>query len=218
MKRPMIIYGLLISLAACRQNDCPEGINKLPMYGRVKKCNDQLESDREFLKESDKQFDSRKEAAQFHVAKGWEYFYQNDFDTAMKRFNQAWLLDSLNANIYWGYGNILGLRDKKFKESLVYFEKSLTINPDNARVWESAATSYGQLFFETKDVDLLNKTIDYLKTSGRIEPNNARVYGQLTAAYSYFAQKDSARKYLQITDRLDPSVVNPEVRELLNKD
>lgn len=142
----------------------------------------------------------------------------NDFETAMKRFNQAWLLDSLNANIYWGYGNILGLRDKKFKKSLAYLEKSLKMNPDNPRVWESAANTYGQLFYETKDVDLLNKTIDYLKISSRVEPNNARVYGQLTASYSYFMQKDSARKYLQITDKLDPSAVNPEVRALLSRD
>lgn len=218
MKHIVLLFGLLIPLAACRQNDCPEGINKLPMYGQVKKCNEQLESDKAFLKECDKHFNNRKEAAQFHVDKGWECFYKNDFETAMKRFNQAWLLDSLNPDIYWGYGNILGLRDRKFKESLAYFERSLKMNPDNARVWESAATSYGQLFYETQDVDILNKTIDYLKISSSIEPNNARVYGQLTASYSYFMQKDSARKYLQITDKLDPSAVNPEVRELLSMD
>jgi len=39
----------------------------------------------------------------------------------------------------------------------------------------------------------------------------------LTVAYSYFNQKDSARKYLEITDRLDPKAVNPEVREMLKE-
>jgi tetratricopeptide (TPR) repeat protein len=146
------------------------------------------------------------------------FFYKNHYDTAMMRFNQAWLLDSLNADIYWGFGNIISLRDRKFKESLTYFEKSLKMSPDNPRVWESASTSYGQLFFETKDIDLLNKSIEHLKNSIALEPNNARAYGQLTAAYSYFMQKDSARKYLQITDNLDPTAVNPEVREILSKD
>lgn len=60
MKHIILLYGLLISLAACRQNDCPDGINNLPMYGQVEKCNEQLESDKEFLKECDKQFNSRK--------------------------------------------------------------------------------------------------------------------------------------------------------------
>jgi tetratricopeptide (TPR) repeat protein len=217
MTKTILLYGLLFCFGACRQNDCPEGINKLPMYGRVKKCKEQLESDKDFLNDCDKRFASRKEAAQFHVDKGWEYFYKNDFETAMKRFNQAWLLDSLNADTYWGYGNILGRRDNKFKESLEHFERSLKMSPNNARVWESAASSYGQLFYQTKDVDLLNKTIDYLKTSLQLEPNNARVYGQLAASYSYFTQKDSARKYMDITDKIDSSAVNPEVRAILSK-
>ena len=83
-------------------------------------------------------------------------------------------------------------------------------------MWESAATSYGQLFFESKDINLLNTSIEYLKTSIKLDPSNAR--GQLTASYSYFMQKDSAKKYLRITDKLDPSAVNPEVRKILSKD
>lgn len=208
----------MVWLIACGQSDCEEGINKLPMYGAVKKCQRQLEIDKEFLASCDKQFENRQEAARYYVDRGWHYFYKNEFDTAMMRFNQSWLLDSLNADIYWGYGNVLGLRDRKFKESLTYFAKSLAMNSNNARVWESASTSYGQLFFETKDIEFLNRAIDYLKTSIGLEPNNARAYGQLTAAYSYFMQKDSARKYLEITDRLDPSAVNPEVRKILSAD
>ena len=188
------------------------------MFGHVKKCKEQIDSDNDFLKQSDKQFKNRKDAAKFHVEKGWEYFYKNQFETSMMRFNQAWLLDSLNTDIYWGYGNILGLSNRNFKESLVYLEKSLKMNPNNTRVWESASTSYGQLFYETKDINLLNTSIDYLKTSIKLEPNNARAYGQLTASYSYYMQKDSARKYLEITDKLDPSAVNPEVRKILRKD
>jgi tetratricopeptide (TPR) repeat protein len=187
------------------------------MYGRVQKCQQQLDNDKKFLQDCDQQFKDRKEAAKSYIDRGWGHFYKNQFDTAMMRFNQAWLLDSLNADIYWGYGNILGLSNRDFKGSLGYLERSLKINPDNPKVWESASTSYGQLFYETKDMDLLNKSIYHLKTSIKLDPN-ARAYGQLTAAYSYFMQKDSARKYLEITDNLDPSAVNPEVRKILSED
>ena len=211
---------LTVWLVACGQGQtgCKDGINRLPMYGQAKKCQSQLDLDKEFLETCDKQFKDRQEAAKYYISRGWGYFYKNEFDTAMMRFNQSWLLDSLNADIYWGYGNILGLRDRKFKESLDYLEKSLKINSNNARVWESASTSYGQLFFETKDVELLNKGIDYLKTSIKLEPNNARTYGQLAAYYSYFIQKDSAKKYLEIADSLDPNSVNPELRKILSTD
>ncbi len=215
MTKRILIYIPFIWFS-CAQTNCPEDINKRPMFGRVKKCREQLDADKDFLKECDKNFKSRREAAQFHVDKGWGYFYENEFETAMKRFNQAWLLDSLNADVYWGFGNILGMQ-RDFKQSLVFLEQSLKMNSSNPRVWESASTSYGQLFYETKDIKLLDKSIEYLKASIKLEPNNARAYGQLTAAYSYFMQKDSARKYLRITDKLDPSAVNPDVRKILSK-
>ena len=187
------------------------------MFGQVEKCPEQIDIDNDFLKRIDEIFNGdRKKAAQERVDRAWEYFYKGHLDTAMMRFNQAWLLDSLNADIYWGYGNILG-RQQQFEESLQYFEKSLKLNPDNSNAWLSASTSYGQLFFQAKDMNLLNKSIDCLKKSISLDPNNARAYGQLTAAYSYFVQKDSARKYLEITDRLDSAAVNPEVREFITK-
>jgi len=55
-----------------------------------------------------------------------------------------------------------------------------------------------------------------IKTAISLSPNNAQYYSQLTSAYTYFMQKDSARKYLEITDKLDPNIVNPGVRKLIN--
>jgi tetratricopeptide (TPR) repeat protein len=214
MRRTFILFSLLLQIA-CHSQNCPDGINKLPMFGKVQKCKGQIEADNIFLKEEDKMFSNRHEAANYIVSRAWDYFYQNLLDSAMMRFNQAWLLDSLNSEIYWGYGNILG-KQQKFNESMVYFEKSLKINPNNSKVWQCASTSLGQLFFQTKDQKLLNKTIDYLKKSISLDPKNANALGQLTASYCYFIQKDSALKYLKETDMIDPSMINPEVRKILD--
>lgn len=186
------------------------------MYGNAAKCQDQLDSDAQFLLECNKQHDNRTLASKQYVDWAWNYFYKNEFDSAIMRFNQAWLLDSLNADVYWGFGNIEGMRGN-FDSSLKYLESSLKLNPNNAKVWESASSSYGQQFYSTKDKVLLNKSIDYLKKSVELDPTSARTYGQLAAAYSYFYQKDSARKYLDITDKIDPSAINPEVRKLLTE-
>jgi len=71
------------------------------------------------------------------------------------------------------------------------------------------------VFFETKDTKYLNSTINVLKSAANLDPHNPRIYGQLTGAYSYFMQKDSARKYLKIADQIDPNAVNPQVRKML---
>jgi tetratricopeptide (TPR) repeat protein len=216
MTRQLFIIFSLFFLFSCKQTqDCLE-VNSLPMFGGLKKCDEQIKADRIFLADCDKFYKNRNEATLHHIDMGWGYFYKNELDSSMMRFNQAWLLDSTNANIYWGFGNILG-RKQQFKKSIPFLAKSIEINPNNPKVYECISTSYGQIFFETKDIKYLNLTIENLKHSVRLNPNNASAYGQLTGAYSYFNQTDSARKYLEITDRLDPKAVNPEVRNLLSK-
>jgi tetratricopeptide (TPR) repeat protein len=207
---------LLLSLVGCNivAEDCPSDINKLPMYGKVKKCHEQVEFDKKFIESCDKDFKSRKDAANYFAKKGWGYYYQNKPDTAMMRFNQAWLLDSLNAEIYWGFGILTGIQ-KKYKESSDLFERSLQLNPSDAKVLGDASTSYGQLFFQTKNMSFLNKSILYIRKAIQLDPHNAKLYAQLTTAYVYSMQKDSARKYLKITTDLNKNAINPEVKKII---
>ena len=207
----MILFGCI------SKEKCPEGINLLPMYGMEPKCKGQLSADADFLSLCDSLYKDRKIAAQYYVGKGWEYFYKKDYETSMKRCNQAWLLDSFNYETYWGFGNILGM-NSKFKESLPLLEKSILLNPENPKIYQSIAISYAQLFYETKDGELLHKSIDNLNSSLQLDSTSVSTLAQLTAAYSYFMQKDSARKYLSLTDKIDPNAVNPEVRKILTED
>ena len=215
------IHTLIIVffLSCSSSQDCPENINILPMYGvnsGVKKCKEQLQIDKDFIEECDKYFKSRNEAITRHLKDAWAYFYKKDYDNSMKRFNQAWLLDSTNADVYWGFGNILGMQ-LKFEESLIYFNKSIKLNSKNAKIWLSLGTSYAQIFVKTNDTKWLNKAIDSFKKSTNLDNKNVEAYSQLTASYTYFMEKDSALKYLKITDKLDPNAINPEVRKFLMK-
>lgn len=205
----------IIFLSCSTAADCPEGINSLPMYGKVKKCKEQIELDSTFLKSCDVNFKhDRKEASKYYESRGWQFLYKNKTDTAMFRFNQAWMLDSLNASVYWGFANLTGMKGK-LKESMPLFKRALQLDPSNAKIWTDASNSYGQLFVQTQNKKLLDTAIQYLKTSVRLNPNNPAAYAQLTAGYTYFMQKDSAKKYLKISDKLNPDAVNPHVRKLI---
>ena len=212
-----ILFLIILSQFSCKsQTDCPEGINILPMYGEVKKCEQQIVLDKEFILESEKQFKNRKKASEYYVSKGWEYFYKNDDDTSMKRFNQAWLLDNSNPQIYWGFGNILGKKNE-FVESVKYLKKSIEMDPNNAKVYECISTSYGQIFYKTKEIKYLNLRIGNLKKAIKIEPKNGRAFGELANTYAYLMQKDSLVKYIKKTDEIDSKFVNPKVREIAEK-
>lgn len=186
------------------------------MFGGVKKCDEQLKIDSDFIQECKTKFKTNSEAVKFHLDKGWEYYYYKQFEESMKRFNQAWLLDSTNADVYWGFGTILG-NQLKFEESLIYFEKSLSLNPNNSNVWVCLSTSNGQLFFETKKQEYLDKSIINLKKAISLDDKNGDAYSNLTACYTYFEKKDSALKYFRITDSLFPDKINQEVRKILSK-
>lgn len=223
MKNIFILILLLSGfLAACSQEDCPEGINTLPMYGRVKKCKEQIEVDKKFIDESLKLFPSRDSAYRHHVMRGWQYLSCDSLNTSMKRFNQAWLLDSTKAEAYWGFGALLGRRGE-YKESIDFFEKALHSKKINSsamldgNLLRDAALSYGNYFFNTKKMSYLVTAIKYLKESLKYNSDNPMAYHDLTVDYFYYGELDSARKYMVITEKYDPKLIDNELRKMVDK-
>jgi tetratricopeptide (TPR) repeat protein len=207
----LLLVMLPVVLLSCYlPDDCPENIHKLPMYGRVKKCAAQIRSDSVFLSTYK---DDPKKAAVRYIKRGWDYIRENKPDTAMFRFNQAWMLDSLNADVYWGFANLMGMK-QKYEESVLLFERCIALNPTDFTVYRDAAVSNGNLFRQTNKSKYQTKAIQYLKTADRLIPNNARIKAQLAGAY-YFSQIDSARKYLKIAEKLDPAAVDPHMRTVI---
>lgn len=76
---------------ACNAN---YAINELPMYGHLQKS---------------------------AVRLGWNFFYDGNCSTAMKRFNRAWLLDPDNQLALWGFA-VISLDRGLFEEAVRYFE------------------------------------------------------------------------------------------------
>ena len=114
----LVLFFLLVAFACTKTNKspkvvvCKEGINLLPMYGRVEKCQEQIESDQEFLKTYDDEGKDRSKISLEYVDTAWYYLHQEDYNTAMKRLNQAWLLDSTNLLIYASYVCLLDINKK----------------------------------------------------------------------------------------------------------
>ena len=84
-------------------------IDQVPMYGgmdrsavpRLKK------GDEQFIADASKAFGSREAAAKVWVEQGFVYYQKDNLKKAMQRFNQAWLLDPNNPEVYWGFSSVL---------------------------------------------------------------------------------------------------------------
>lgn len=100
-------------------------------------------------------------ASSKHAAeRGWQYYYRGDLSTAMKRFNQAWMLDRNNAQALWGFGVVTGQRAladeaqraHNLRESLRLLELAWALEPANGKLMGDVAFTcilLGQLAEET---------------------------------------------------------------------
>ncbi len=97
-----------------RYDPAKKADNTLPMFGGIDvvKTAYQMEADEEFIQTVLKGGKSREQGSQIMVGYAWEFFNKGDSSTAMKRFNQAWLLDPANPNIYQGFAAILRKQGK----------------------------------------------------------------------------------------------------------
>lgn len=90
---------------------------------------------------------------------GWDYYYKGDLDTAIKRFNQAWMFNRVNVDALWGFGLLMGQRSDEerpeyhLKESIRFLEMALSLQPDNPNLLVDLAYSYNTLgdFLKNKD-------------------------------------------------------------------
>jgi tetratricopeptide (TPR) repeat protein len=80
----------------------------IPMYGGMDRASDQAikTGDEEFIAQVTEAFGTRQNAAEIFVDTGFRHYYESNLSAAMRRFNQAWLIDPENPEVYWGFASI----------------------------------------------------------------------------------------------------------------
>lgn len=68
-----------------------------------------------------------------HLYTGYLYGYKNDFTDAGNEFNKALAIDSTNPKVYEAFGSLY-LQRKELEKAIIYFEKSLKLNPNQPKI------------------------------------------------------------------------------------
>lgn len=125
MRAPWIMRSvLLLALAVPCSTTIAQSSNLLPKYGGEAKNETRLASDRKFIEEVDKHYQgNRKQAATDIAARSWQFLRQNNGDDAMRRFNQAWLMDNKNGHALWGMATVSAIRGR-IPDSLKLFAEA----------------------------------------------------------------------------------------------
>lgn len=124
--------ALAIALWGCTASSGPR-IDNIPMYGQpdMPRPDFMKRGDEAFIREAVKPFNGSRELASKAWAKEADRFFRSgNLDYAMRRYNQAWLLDDKNYLSYWGFGQVMMVQEK-YDDAIKFYEKARLLIDDN---------------------------------------------------------------------------------------
>jgi len=139
----LIVACLLGRLAIAQQP-----VNELPMYGETNLSKNAEEANRQLIDWATHEYKNLALASKDAAQRGWKAYYQGDLETAIKRFNQAWLFDKENPEAYWGFGLVMGQRasednpETSLKDSIRFLQMANERAPKNGRIMGDLAFSH----------------------------------------------------------------------------
>src|SRR5262245_42858764 len=86
----------------------------LPMYGQpgITRPENLKKLDEDVIRDATLRFGNRPAASRALAEQGWASVRRGMSDVAMRRFNEAWLLNPKNYQAFWGFGAILSEQGK----------------------------------------------------------------------------------------------------------
>ncbi len=199
-------------------------INKrlLPKYGYILKSEEEKKADEDFIKTVLKEDLTRKKGSDHLIKIGFNYLYKNDLKIAMSRFNQAYLIDSTNADIYWGYGAIyFTLQD--FQRAKQQYDAGLAIDPQNTHLLTDLATYYLAQYYglqpisEKDALENLNHAVEYLLKSYAIDPKDQNTCFKLSVCFLNKKDCKNAKKYYKECKELGGAPITEDYTNELKK-
>ncbi|WP_405232542.1 carbohydrate binding domain-containing protein [Lentisalinibacter salinarum] len=108
-------------------------VNEVPMYGLHEKTEQQRRADEAYIRMMTAGGRSREAAAEVAAKNAWNVFYTGDKAQAIRRFNQAWLLDPDNALALWGFA-VTSIDRGDWEAALRYYRMAMESDPENPRL------------------------------------------------------------------------------------
>jgi tetratricopeptide (TPR) repeat protein len=198
----------------------------LPKYGLLPKSEREISADKDFINETMKQhqFNGDPRAASDHMIKlGFNYLNRRDLKTAMYRFNQAYLLDTTNTDIYWGYGAFYMMLGN-YEEGKKQYTEGLSRNPENTHLLTDYGTYFMSQYYELKQaghekdaLTNLESALTYLNKSFIIDKEDQNTIYKLSICYAMKGDCEKAWEFYEKCKELGGQAITDEYTSELKK-
>lgn len=180
-------------------------LDEMPMYGgperfqQARIADPALKAaDEKLIADASARWGSREQAARAWIEQAYAFYGQNKPGMAMRRFNQAWLLDPSNSQVYAGFAAVLHDQDRVC-EAMAMMDKALSLSPptnqgmlaDAARVVTLCAVSHTGLSAQDRDA-LYKRSQDLYVQAEKVETNKGYVYYSWATANYWQGNYDAA--------------------------
>ena len=169
--------------------------NYFPEYGNLTKSKDEIKADNDFIGTITGLGYSKKEGSKQMASKGWTFLRQGDYENAMLRFNQSWLLDSTNVNALWGFGTIMGVLENS-DDAIKYLELAYKNDSTVSRLLIDISTAYLIRYNKSSDKKDLNNGLSNLLKYLKIDNKNEEALYKTSIYYFHLADYNSSWTYL----------------------
>lgn len=166
----------------------------LPKQGSTTKSEDQLTAEKAYVEKMLSEYSSRTEASDQLVQEGIDQL-KEDPKEAMYSFNNAYLIDSSNAHVYWGYGKLYS-QFKKYELAETYYKQGLDLDVKDSRLLTSLARNYQDKYQEEELREYLERSIELLNKSLKANDKQAETFGLLAMAHLKLGDCETAKDYL----------------------
>ena len=175
MRRKRIVYVLVTAaLILCVNLTHADDRNLLPKYGNLPKADWQKAADNAYLRATDEEYHGdRKKASMDTAMRGWQYLAGGDLEDAMRRFNQAWLLNNKNGIALWGMAAV-ETEWEKFDESLELFAEAEKFVGTEINFSVDYSRAVGMAGVKRKDNALIDDAFDRFERIYQRAPQNGR--------------------------------------------
>lgn len=207
--KSLTFVALLVAVlvAGCATAPAEQQIDNVPMYGQpdLPRPEALRKADEDFIARASADFHGNLEAASdAWWQQGEEFRAGRNPDYAMRRYNQAWLLNPGSYKPYWGFAQVMLARDK-LDEAIKYFEKAkqlcdplqrAALLADIGTAYSYKAESIGaeQLQDRTRYFGLAN---DSFRESTALDPNYSTAWRRW--AMSLYAEGNYAEARVKVS-------------------
>jgi tetratricopeptide (TPR) repeat protein len=188
----------------------------LPLFGEVSKTSAQIDEEIRFLSDCDKMFGSRNEASQFFASRGWEYLQEGQLDTAIYRFNLAYLLNDKNIDSYWGLG-VICYQKENLSDAERMLRKGVDLSPDNVALLVDLSTVELKHYALVSEAEDLNEADQVLQHAVVLDSTYAQTHYNLSLVEYYRGNFDKSWEYLHNGRKLNFSLINLQFVDLLRE-